>query len=267
VKGFPQVKDFGRILIISADPTLSVLLEASLRMRDYQVELTGDGFTGFQKILMQRPGVIIVDAALPRMSGYQLVEKLKRSADLAKIPVIVTSDSVRFRYLFDEQEVACFLRKPVIPSELFRKVETLLHKREVRKTAAFKREIPPGAKKALVAGVQDYYLEKISNHLQQRQYYVEMGWNEEDVVDKAAALQPDIVVLQHWESADTFDCRMIWKALRTGKLKTGVFIVIFCDHRLTREAESTYARTPVIGFTESPQLLEQLGKILTKNSF
>ena len=71
-----------------------------LEAHGYDVDLAVDGVQALEKIRSRAPDLIVSDVSMPRMDGFQLLEKVKSSKETAGIPVIlVTSLETR-----EEQE-------------------------------------------------------------------------------------------------------------------------------------------------------------------
>lgn len=62
-----------------------------------------------------KPDVILLDLNLPRKSGFEVLEELRRDPDLKRIPVVVlsTSDSERDIMKSYDLNANCFVTKPV----------------------------------------------------------------------------------------------------------------------------------------------------------
>lgn len=89
----PQVPkaDSKRILLVEDDDTNRQLMEDYLIHHDYVVNGIATGLDFLQVIIDFQPDLILLDLKLPDISGYTLLEQLKESPTLAKIPVIVIS--------------------------------------------------------------------------------------------------------------------------------------------------------------------------------
>lgn len=61
-----------------------------------------------------RPDLIILDLNLPRHDGIEVLEKLKSTPAVMRVPVVVltSSDSPRDRMTANELGATCYLRKP-----------------------------------------------------------------------------------------------------------------------------------------------------------
>ncbi len=84
--------------------------------------------SGLQQAVALQPTLILLDLSLPDLSGFDVVEHLKRDSRTAAIPVIVLSgDTAEDTIDHALQKGACaFLEKPVSIDRLYQTVETVL---------------------------------------------------------------------------------------------------------------------------------------------
>lgn len=80
-----------KILVIEDESSLAEVLRAKLEKENYQVEVAGDGEKGYKMIKSWQPGLILLDIVMPKMDGYEVLEKLNQDGD--KTPVIIISNS------------------------------------------------------------------------------------------------------------------------------------------------------------------------------
>lgn len=57
----------------------------------YLVETARDGQEGLDRLARHRPDVVVLDLGMPRMNGQDFLKRLRASADLARLPVVVLS--------------------------------------------------------------------------------------------------------------------------------------------------------------------------------
>ncbi len=67
------------------------LLTAKLNKEGYSVEFAYDGEAGYNKIRETKPDLILLDIVMPKMDGYEVLEKMNE--EKVKIPVIIISNS------------------------------------------------------------------------------------------------------------------------------------------------------------------------------
>jgi CheY-like chemotaxis protein len=79
------------VLVVEDDPWTRTVLTALLAGEGFAVVEAKTGEAGLQLAAAHRPHAVLLDLALPTLSGLDVLRTLKRSADTADIPVIVVS--------------------------------------------------------------------------------------------------------------------------------------------------------------------------------
>jgi CheY-like chemotaxis protein len=99
------------ILIVDDDCDLRTVVAELLSLAGYEVAVACDGQDALELLWRGlRPMLIVLDLAMPRMSGWAFLERL-RGPERSSVPVLVTSADVREEQLPAGAD-AC-LRKPV----------------------------------------------------------------------------------------------------------------------------------------------------------
>lgn len=83
--------DKKKILIVEDEQALLDLLRAKLSRENYDVEVAADGAEGLAKIKSWQPELILLDIVMPKMDGYEVLERMHE--ENIKIPVIIISNS------------------------------------------------------------------------------------------------------------------------------------------------------------------------------
>ena len=96
------------VLIIDDDPQVAHVARFILGRSGFDAYAAHTPEEGLHLAIELRPSVIICDAALPRISGAQLVRILKHTPETAGTPVIIMSGSEGL----DCPGIFTFLRKP-----------------------------------------------------------------------------------------------------------------------------------------------------------
>lgn len=116
------------ILIIEDDRSAARLAQYTLQQVGYEVSLAYDGFEGLNKAIADRPDLIILDVMLPGLDGYEVCHRLRERNETAALPVLMISAKVRD----EDRDIGIkvgadgYLAKPVEPSVMLEKVESLL---------------------------------------------------------------------------------------------------------------------------------------------
>ena len=113
-----------KVLIVEDDLSARKLLHLTLEHYGCTVVEAQDGQVGLELAAQHRPDIIISDALMPRMDGFQLLRALKRDPELQSIPFVFYSSTYTGK---KEHELAlslgaeAFINKPVEPAELWEK--------------------------------------------------------------------------------------------------------------------------------------------------
>lgn len=116
-----------RILIADDDPLLRSLLVHRLSADGHDILTAGDGSEALAVIRDQRPELIVLDALMPVMDGFEVLRRIK-SGDLTDAPVIMLTALKREQDIVGALQLgaADYLVKPFIPDELGQRIRRLL---------------------------------------------------------------------------------------------------------------------------------------------
>jgi two-component system, OmpR family, phosphate regulon response regulator PhoB len=115
-----------RILIADDDESVRSLLRATLPEDDYEVLEAGDGSEALELIGRQPPDLVLLDWNMPRRSGAQVLEELKRRHPGLPVVVLTAEHQAPHRALAEALGVDVFLTKPFSPLQLLDTIERLL---------------------------------------------------------------------------------------------------------------------------------------------
>jgi len=80
-----------KILIVEDEEALANVLEAKLIKEGHEVQVSYNGEDGYESIKSWQPDLILLDIVMPKMNGYEVLEKMKDENIV--IPVIIISNS------------------------------------------------------------------------------------------------------------------------------------------------------------------------------
>ncbi|MEA2238493.1 MAG: hypothetical protein QOC81_3217 [Thermoanaerobaculia bacterium] len=79
-----------KILVIDDDLAIRVLLQAVLKRMKFDVELAEDGAVGLEKLKVDSSfDLILLDLMMPRVNGYEFIERVRREYPDARAHIIV----------------------------------------------------------------------------------------------------------------------------------------------------------------------------------
>jgi DNA-binding response OmpR family regulator len=118
-EGMPQK----RILIVEDNSDLRRMFKTALSLAGFDVDEAGDGLEALRVVEERRPDLVVLDLVLRALDGLSVQQELAARAATANIPIVIVTGSTIDT---DNVEVACVLRKPVMPDELIRTVRQCL---------------------------------------------------------------------------------------------------------------------------------------------
>jgi len=83
------------VLIVEDDRFLRRACEVSLRQRGFTVLTAPDGEAALEIIRTELPALVLLDLLMPRMSGLELLRRLRSDERTRALPVLVLSNSSR----------------------------------------------------------------------------------------------------------------------------------------------------------------------------
>ena len=122
-----------RILIADDNIANVELLDAYLSEYDCVIETAADGAETLEKVASFAPDLILLDIMMPKLSGFEVCEKLKGHPRTKGIMIIMVT---ALSELGDIDRAVCagcddYLSKPVNKVELLKRVENMLKLRSV----------------------------------------------------------------------------------------------------------------------------------------
>lgn len=81
-----------KILFVEDEAALQKAVGGRLAQEGYRVLSATNGDDGARLAASEAPDLILLDLVLPRKSGFEVLEELKKNPATAKIPVIIMSN-------------------------------------------------------------------------------------------------------------------------------------------------------------------------------
>ncbi len=122
-----------RILIADDNQANRELLEAYLAEIDCNTEHAVDGQDTLTKVQSFRPDLILLDVMMPKLSGFEVCQKLKADKAASKIMVLMVTALNEAGDIERAVQAGTddFLSKPVNKAELLKRVENMLKLKDV----------------------------------------------------------------------------------------------------------------------------------------
>ncbi|MCU0663342.1 MAG: response regulator [Myxococcota bacterium] len=148
-----------RILVVDDEDDIRLLITRVLKEKGYDVVSASRGLEAIRLVQTANPDMLVLDAMLPEVHGFDICKKIKSSSRYSHIPVIMISAIYRgWRYAKDLQEsygVDDFLEKPFKIGDLVNRVELLLQRTE-KQARPEPEHLSQEAERILEAGIAAY---------------------------------------------------------------------------------------------------------------
>jgi DNA-binding response OmpR family regulator len=82
-----------KILIIEDDQIVANIYRNKFSAEGYDVEIALDGETGVEMINTYHPDAVILDLVLPKLTGVELMKRVRAQSETEKLPIIVFSNT------------------------------------------------------------------------------------------------------------------------------------------------------------------------------
>lgn len=121
-----------RVMIVDDDREMLDILQLILQ-NQFEVVMAMDGIDAIRKVILYQPDLFILDIMLPKMSGYQLCQSLRRNETYKDAPIITISakSSKKDRDYALRMGTDVFLSKPFESQEILKAIVDVIKKRRM----------------------------------------------------------------------------------------------------------------------------------------
>jgi two-component system, NtrC family, response regulator HydG len=120
------VTPVGRILVVDDDRVFGVWATRVLEARGHEVQHVLDPVTGLQQIEAEHWDLVITDVEMPRMTGLEFLDRLRRLDPTLPVVVVTAHPTIDRAFRAMRQPGTEFIQKPITPDDFAAKITALL---------------------------------------------------------------------------------------------------------------------------------------------
>jgi DNA-binding response OmpR family regulator len=115
-----------RIVIIEDHPVLISIYRNKFIAEGFEVEIASDGESGLELINRIKPDLVVLDLAMPKLNGIEVLKWLRASTEFRALPVLIFSDSAWQQRAWKEGATIVLSKSEHSPSQVVESVRSLL---------------------------------------------------------------------------------------------------------------------------------------------
>jgi len=123
-----------RILLVEDEEKVSRFVTLGLNAEQFVVDRAADGITGYEMATAHPYDILVVDLMLPRLSGTELISRLRQNQVETPVLVLTARDQLDDKIKNFENGADDYLTKPFAFAELLARIRALLRRRPVGST-------------------------------------------------------------------------------------------------------------------------------------
>ena len=123
-----------RILLVEDEEKVSRFVTLGLNAEQFVVDWASDGITGYEMATAHPYDILVVDLMLPRLSGTELISRLRQNQVETPVLVLTARDQLDDKIKNFENGADDYLTKPFAFAELLARIRALLRRRPVGST-------------------------------------------------------------------------------------------------------------------------------------
>jgi len=123
-----------RILLVEDEEKVSRFVTLGLNAEQFVVDRANDGITGYEMAVAHPYDVLVVDLMLPRLSGTELISRLRQNQVETPVLVLTARDQLDDKIKNFENGADDYLTKPFAFAELLARIRALLRRRPLGST-------------------------------------------------------------------------------------------------------------------------------------
>jgi len=125
-----------RILVVDDEPAIRLLAQRALQHHGFEVDAAGDGEEALRSVRARPPDLLLLDAMLPRLHGFEVARRVRSDPATRHVPIVIMTAVYRgWRFAQDAREnygAEDYVEKPFRTDDLVRRIELVLESTAAR---------------------------------------------------------------------------------------------------------------------------------------
>ena len=117
------------ILVVDDSPAYRHLISTVLEANNFSVVTAENGEEALEMLKTYKPDLIVSDLMMPKVDGYELIDRVRDNPDTKHIPVIMLTEKASpgdKSYGYQKQKVEYYLAKPFSNHQLLAGIKLVL---------------------------------------------------------------------------------------------------------------------------------------------
>ncbi|MCX7769636.1 MAG: response regulator [Proteobacteria bacterium] len=117
------------VYIVDDDPDALRLLEKIVKEAGYEVKTITSGKEVIEYLTIERPGLILLDLFMPEITGFDVIEYIRKTPNLSGIPIIIITGgdlTKEQREFLDDGKLKIFFKTKFTSEELCKEIKKIL---------------------------------------------------------------------------------------------------------------------------------------------
>lgn len=191
-----------KILIAEDDKALSGVLQKKLEVGGHKASVAFDGEEALKMMKSGKPDMVLLDIVMPKVNGYEVLERMRADPELSAIPVIVISNSgqpVELERVKQLGAVDYLVKASFEPNEVLEKMNNFLASpvRPAGSASALNegKDIKTGSYAVLVVEDDKFLRDLLTLKLKKEGFKVEEAVDGDEGLAKVRSSRPSIIIL------------------------------------------------------------------------
>ncbi|GBE15715.1 alkaline phosphatase synthesis transcriptional regulatory protein PhoP [bacterium BMS3Abin14] len=191
-----------KVLIVDDEREIILLLEQILKEEGFQVLMARDGQQGYDIFMRERPRLVVSDAMLPKLHGFELCKRIKEEAGESTRVMILTAVYKKYKYkgkVEKEYGVDEYLDKPFQITEfidtLYRMAKAVSGKPDMKNAALDNGKNSAEGLFFLIAGDNEELLSEVSSFCDRKGCAFKAVRDAKSMISFLEGVVPDILLV------------------------------------------------------------------------